>query len=203
MRVSAAAVVALTAATLIALPSSAPTAAGNGAGTVLVSGGTLVDGTGREPLPDATIVVRDGRVAEVTAGGVARGPAGTERIDARGKWIVPGLIDMHVHYHPGWMDALFLRQRVTTVRDGQRAQLSRAARGQPSPGVARPTLACGPLVDGPSPRHGAGVSVSVRTVAEARVAGGARSRRGLPEDLRQLTPPLVGRSCAPRARAFQ
>ena len=52
---------------------------------------------------------------------------------------MPGLIDMHVHYHPGWMDALFLRHGVTTVRDvgsgldsilelreDSRAQVSRA-----------------------------------------------------------------------------
>ena len=76
---SAAAAVVLTAATLIALASSAPTAAGNGAGTVVVSGGTLVDGTGRAPLPGATIVLRDGRVAEVTAGGVASLPAPHEQ----------------------------------------------------------------------------------------------------------------------------
>jgi N-acyl-D-aspartate/D-glutamate deacylase len=113
--VRAAAVVALTATTLIALPSSAPTRASTGAGALVVSGGTLVDGTGREPLPDATIVVHDGRVAEVTAGRVATHRAGTEGIDARGKWIVPGLIDMHVHYQPGWMDALFLRHGVTTM----------------------------------------------------------------------------------------
>jgi imidazolonepropionase-like amidohydrolase len=195
-RVSAAAVVVLTAATLIVLPSSAPTSPRDGAGTVVVSGGTLVDGTGREPLPDATIVLRDGRVAEVTAGGVAGPPAGTESIDARGKWIVPGLIDVHVHYHPGWMDALFLRHGVTTVRDvgsGLDAilELREASR---APGVARPRLfACGPLIDGPSPRHGTGISVSVQTVAEARAVARRLLDRGVDclKIYEQLTPPLV------------
>ena len=51
---SAAAAVVLTAATLIALALSAPTAAPNDAGTIVLSGGTLVDGTGREPLTGAT-----------------------------------------------------------------------------------------------------------------------------------------------------
>ena len=195
-RVSAAAVVVLTAATLIYPPSSAPAAAGNGAGTVVVSGGTLVDGTGREPLPDATIVVRDGRVAEVTAGGVARVPPGTEGIDARGKWIVPGLIDMHVHYHPGWMDALFLRHGVTTVRDvgsglDSILELREASRAL---GVARPRIfACGPLIDGPSPRHGARISVSVQTVTEARAVARRLLDRGVDclKIYEQLTPPLV------------
>ena len=193
---SAAAVVVLTAAALIALASSAPTAAGNGAGTVVVSGGTLVDGTGREPLHGATIVLRDGRVAEVTAGGVARVPAGTESIDARGKWIVPGLIDVHVHYHPEWMDALFLRHGVTTVRDVGSGLDSILALREDSraPGVARPRLfACGPLIDGPSPRHGTGISVSVQTVDEARAVARRLLDRGVDclKIYEQLTPPLV------------
>ena len=190
----AALVVALTATALIALLLGAPTAAPDG--TVVVSGGTLVDGTGREPLPGSTIVVRDGRVAEVTAGGVTSLRAGTEHIDARGKWIVPGLIDVHVHYHPGWMDALFLRHGVTTVRDVGSGldSILELREDNRAPGVARPRLfACGPLIDGPSPRHGTGISVSVQTVAEAR----AVARRLLDRDVdclkiyEQLTPPLV------------
>jgi len=191
-----AAVVALTATTLITLPSSAPTAASKGAGTLVVSGGTLFDGTGSEPLADATIVVRDGRVAEVTGGGVATLPAGPECIDARGKWIVPGLIDMHVHYHPGWMDALFLRHGVTTVRDvgsGLNSILELREHSR-APGVALPRIfACGPLIDGPSPRHGTGISVSVQTVAEARAVARRLLNRGVDclKIYEQLTPPLV------------
>lgn len=195
-RVSAATVVALTATMLMALPSNATTAAHNGAGTVVVSGGTLVDGTRREPLPGATIVVRDGLVAEVTAGRAAGLRAGAEVIDARGKWIVPGLIDMHVHYHPGWMDALFVRHGVTTVRDvgsGLNSILELREDSRP-PGVARPRIfACGPLIDGPSPRHGIGISVFVQTVAEARAVARRLLDRGVDclKIYEQLTPPLV------------
>ena len=195
-RVPAAAVVALTAITLIALPSSAPTAAPDGADTVVVSGGTLLDGTGREPLAGATIVARDGRVAELTAGGVATLRAGTERIDARGKWIVPGLIDMHVHYQPTWMDGLFLRHGITTVRDvGSGLDSVLALREENrAPGMARPRIfACGPLIDGAWPRHGTRISVSVQTVAEARAAARRLLDRGVDclKIYEQLTPPLV------------
>ena len=146
--------------------------------------------------PGATIVVRDGRVAEVTAGVVAPLRAGTEGIDARGKWIVPGLIDMHVHYHPGWMDALFLRHGVTTVRDVGSGLDSILALREDSraAGFARPRIfACGPLIDGPSPRHGAGLSVSVQTVAEARAVARRLLDRGVDclKIYEQLTPPLV------------
>jgi imidazolonepropionase-like amidohydrolase len=192
----AVAVVALTVTALIALPSNAPTAAREGAGALVVSGGTLVDGTGREPLAGATIVVRDGRVAEVTAGGVAPLRAGADGIDARGKWIVPGLIDMHVHYQPGWMDALFLRHGVTTARDvgsGLDSILALREQSRASGFVGPRIFACGPLIDGPWPRHGTGISLSVQTVAEGRAAARRLLDRGVDclKIYEQLPPPLV------------
>jgi len=74
---------------------------------------TVVDGTGRPPLRDATVVMRDGKVACVGTCTVA---ADVEVVDARGRWIVPGLVDAHVHYsQTGWADgrpdALDLRER--------------------------------------------------------------------------------------------
>ena len=183
-------------AAVVALRPSTASAAGEGGGALVVSGGTLVDGTERPPLADATLVVRDGRVAEVTTGSVASAPPGTERIDARGKWIVPGLIDMHVHYQPGWMDTLFLRHGVTTVRDvgsGLASILTLRADSR-APGLARPRLfACGPLIDGPWPRHGPGISVTVQTASEARTQARELLGRGVDclKLYEQLTPALV------------
>jgi allantoinase len=52
---------------------------------------------------DATIVVRDGRIAALEEAD-SRGPDAEHRIDARGKLVVPGCIDPHVHYEePGPM----------------------------------------------------------------------------------------------------
>ena len=194
-RVRRAGVAALTVVALVGLASAASRAE-RGASALVVSGGTLVDGTGRDPRPNATIVIRDGRVAEVIASGGAPDQAGAESIDARGKWIVPGLIDSHVHYHAGWMDALFLRHGVTTVRDvgsnlDSVLQLREESR---APGIARPRIfACGPLIDGPSPRHGAYISVSVQTADEARAAARRSLDRGVDclKIYEQLTPPLV------------
>jgi len=194
--VSVAAFIVVMANTVVAQPPIAQTAAQNGDGTIVVAGGTLIDGTTREPLPGITIVVRNGRIAELAAGHVAGVPAGIEVIDARGKWIVPGLIDMHVHYQPTWMDALFLRHGVTTVRDvgsGLEHILEWRAENR-SPGIARPRIfACGPLIDGPWPRHGSGISVSVRTASEARGVARQLLERGVDclKLYEQLTPPLV------------
>ena len=178
------------------VPSSAPATTRNGPGTIVVSGGTLSDGTIRDPIRDATIVIRDGLVTDVSRGGGAGVASGLEVLDARGKWIVPGLIDMHVHYQPGWMDPLFLRHGVTTVRDvgsGLDSILTLRDDNR-TPGIARPRIfACGPLIDGPFPRHGTGISVTVQTVTEARAVARRLLDRGVDclKVYEQLTPPLV------------
>lgn len=82
--------------------------------SLLISGGTLIDGTGRPPLDNAYVLVRDGVIAEVTTSPPAAGGAAV--IDARGKFILPGLIDSHVHYRD-WKGELFLAHGVTTVYD--------------------------------------------------------------------------------------
>lgn len=65
--------------------------------TVAVTGGTLIDGTGRAPVPDAIIVIRGREIAAVGPSSSVPVPAGSRRIDARGKYIVPGLMDANVH----------------------------------------------------------------------------------------------------------
>jgi imidazolonepropionase-like amidohydrolase len=57
----------------------------------------LIDGRGGDPLPDATVVVSEGTIREVRAHGQgARTPSGRV-FDLRGKTLMPGLIDAHVH----------------------------------------------------------------------------------------------------------
>ncbi|GIX47693.1 MAG: amidohydrolase [Candidatus Tectimicrobiota bacterium] len=57
----------------------------------------LIDGTGREPLPDATVVVEGRRIKEVGAGAPGVLPATAQVLDVRGHALLPGLIDAHVH----------------------------------------------------------------------------------------------------------
>ena len=75
-------------------------------------GGTVIDGTGAPPLADATVVMRDGRIACV---GDCPLEDDVHPIDASGRWIVPGLVDSHVHYsQTGWADG---RPDATDLRD--------------------------------------------------------------------------------------
>ncbi|CAN5756866.1 hypothetical protein BH18ACI4_BH18ACI4_19190 [soil metagenome] len=83
--------------------------------TMLV-GGTVIDGNGNPPLPDAVVVIKGNRIVEI---GSKRGIEDLKRgkvVDTTGKFILPGLIDIHVHYHD-WMGELFLAHGVTTVKD--------------------------------------------------------------------------------------
>ena len=62
---------------------------------IAVTNVTVLDGTGAAPLPNATVVVRGNRIASVTSRG--RVPTGMRRIDGTGKFLIPGLMDVHVH----------------------------------------------------------------------------------------------------------
>lgn len=71
--------------------------------TALV-GGTVIDGTGRS-FPDATVVVTGDRIACVGFAAECPVPAGATRVDAKGRFITPGLVDAHVHFsQTGWVD---------------------------------------------------------------------------------------------------
>jgi imidazolonepropionase-like amidohydrolase len=68
---------------------------------LIITGATLIDGTGGQPLPESTIFIQDGHIAKVTSGSEARLPNDAEIIDANGKYVMPGLADMHFHLSLG------------------------------------------------------------------------------------------------------
>ncbi len=83
-------------------------------------GGTVVDVVNKQYRRDQVIVVEDGRITTVGPAGTAHVPPEADRRVARGRWITPGLIDMHCHLTPLSDDIpleLLLANGVTTVRD--------------------------------------------------------------------------------------
>ncbi len=70
---------------------------------------TLIDGRGGAALPDVTVIVRGTTIASVGPGASATIPPGAVVVAGRGKTLLPGLADMHVHLTGGW--------------DGERADL--------------------------------------------------------------------------------
>ncbi len=90
---------------------------GSRAPTIALVGGTMVDCTGRPAVPDAVIVIENGRI---TAAGPRSGikiPSGATIVDTKGKTILPGLWDMHAHVEQVEWGPIYLAAGVTTVRD--------------------------------------------------------------------------------------
>jgi len=122
---------------------------------IAVVGGTLIDGMGVPPIPDSLILIDNGII---TYAGKRQFhpslPSGARVIDVKGRYIIPGLIDMHVHYED-WMGKLFLANGVTTVKDTgndpdwitkERDRINRS-----SDIVAPRIIACGPVIDSTDP----------------------------------------------------
>ena len=87
---------------------------------------TVIDGTGRAPQCDQTVVIAGGRITEIGPVGRIKIDKSANVIDGRGKFLIPGLWDMHVHLagvnaDPAWSkDALLpllLANGITGVRD--------------------------------------------------------------------------------------
>jgi imidazolonepropionase-like amidohydrolase len=81
---------------LLAAPTmaQAPTA-------IAIVGPTLIDGTGRPPIPDAVIVIEAGRISRLGPRAATQVPPDATVVDARGKFVIPGLADMHNHLQNG------------------------------------------------------------------------------------------------------
>lgn len=98
-------------------PTSTPTPDLSHASLVLTHG-TLIDGTGVEPIPDVTLVIGDGHILAIGPTSQVNLPLGVETINLTGAYILPGFINAHVHdaYDEGRLEA-WVQAGVTTVRD--------------------------------------------------------------------------------------
>ena len=91
----------------------------DGAGTITIAGATLIDGTGAPPVEDAVVIVRGDRIERAGSRQDVPVPEGGEVVDAAGKFLIPGLVDVHNHYRDGleeWSWGLQLHSGVLTVR---------------------------------------------------------------------------------------
>jgi len=130
---------AVVATSLVAGPAPIARAQGS-ASAVAITHVTVIDVTNGRRLPAHTVIVEGNRIASVEPDGRARMRAGTTVVDGTGKFLIPGLWDMHVHATGPMLDRLFLpvlvAHGVTGVRemwgrfawfDSARAQGARGA----------------------------------------------------------------------------
>lgn len=64
--------------------------------TLLITGATVLTGAG-ERIDDGAVLIQDGKIAAVGASGDVTAPEGAATIDANGKWVTPGVVDIHSH----------------------------------------------------------------------------------------------------------
>ncbi len=66
---------------------------------LVIRGATLIDGTGTASVPNAVLVIRGNRILDVGPATQVQAPPKVDRtIDAHGLYIVPGLVDLHMHF---------------------------------------------------------------------------------------------------------
>jgi imidazolonepropionase-like amidohydrolase len=163
-----------------------------------LTGATIVDGVGEQPIPDGVVVVRAGRIADVGPRAAVRIPSGVQTVDVTGKTIVPGLWDMHTHVTQVEWAPVYLGAGVTTVRDmGNEFEFVTALRDAiVANEVMGPRLLLAGLIDGGGP-NAFGVYYAA-TPDEAKKIVGKYHDAGFQQIkiYSLITPPIVEAICA-------
>jgi len=149
---------------------------------------TVIDATGAAEQAHRTVIVRDGRIEEISSSAEGKGgKLGGTQVDGSGKYLIPGLWDMHVHMVFGdWFPRgkqvtlpLFLANGITGVRDmGGELEVLQQWRKEIAAGtlIGPRMVISGPMLDGPEPRFPS--SIAIRTPEDGRRAVDDLKRRG-------------------------
>jgi imidazolonepropionase-like amidohydrolase len=149
---------------------------------------SVVDPGGSATLPDRTVVVTGDRISEIGSTAQVRIPPGARVFDATGKYLIPGLWDMHAHIFTHRGDAffpLYAVAGVTAVRDMHTvvpmAQIEEHRKRLATGTLIGPRLiaVAGPLIAGPAGGGRFPPECVVGTPDEARAAVVARKRMGV------------------------
>lgn len=87
-----------------------------GSQLLVLTNANVIDGVSEHPIRQATVIVRDGKIVSVAATSTNI-PRGATVLDLKGRWLLPGLIDAHVHVDED-SARVALGSGVTTVRTG-------------------------------------------------------------------------------------
>lgn len=175
-------------------------------GTLVIEGGTLIDPATGDVTEDAVVVIEDGTVRAAGRRGDVTVPKGADTLDAHGRWILPGLVDAHIHLSTATEARDAVRQGATSARSGstsfyQDIAVRELARHSPAlaprltaagifvtPDLGETVLADPDLTPLARLKDGVRSAEALRRVVEVNVARGAdviktrvNERAGLPE----------------------
>lgn len=147
--------------------------------TIAITHATIIDATGAPPKPNSTILIDHEKISAIGPDSSLEIPSGARIIDAAGKFLIPGLADMHIHLMGAgeptgsreFILPLLIANGVTTVRDmgGDVAQLKKLKKEIDSGDQLGPQIFfTGPYLDGNPPYFQP--SIIVVTPAEADAA---------------------------------
>lgn len=135
-----------------------------------LAGGTLIDVTDKPPTPNAVVVIEGDRIVAAGPRSTTRIPDGAKIVDVTGKFLVPGLWDMHAHMYQSELGPTYLAAGITTARDvGNDIEYGTALReaAKEKRGLGPRMLLAG-YIDGKNENHS--FDVQVETPEEARAA---------------------------------
>ncbi len=141
-------------------------------GALVIRGATLIDGRGGEPVPDSLVLIEGDRIKAIGRGDAFAIPRGATVVDARGKFLLPGLWDMHSHFEQVEWGPTYLAAGVTTVRDvGNEFEFITAVRDAIKQGRGLgPHLLLAGIIDGESKSAWGLIRASTAAEAQAAVA---------------------------------
>ena len=122
-------------------------------GRLAITGATLIDGTGSPSVRDAVVLIEGDRIIAAGPRDKVKIPSGTTRLDAQGKFLLPGLWEMHAHFEQVEWGPIYLAAGVTTVRDvGNEFEFIASVRDAIKEGRGLgPRMLLAGIVDGDSP----------------------------------------------------
>lgn len=131
---------------------------------------TVIDATGAPAQPDLTVIIIANRIAELGKSTQIRIPKDAQVIDATGKFLIPGLWDMHVHWGDKDYLPLFLANGITGIRImwGDTRHYEWRSQAEAGRLLAPHMVIASPIIDGPKPFWPD--SISVASEAQARQA---------------------------------
>lgn len=137
---------------------------------LVLLGGTLIDVTGKPPITNSAVVIQGDRIIAAGPQSEIKVPEGAKIVDITGKFLLPGLWDMHSHLYQVEFGPTYLAAGITTARDvGNEIEFGAALRDAAKQGRGLgPRMLLAGYIDGKNEFHS--FDVQVETPEEARAA---------------------------------